>query len=1314
MVDREEIIADLRAVLISRKEMATVVNLNRDFKELHGTYIPFRRLGYSNVEDFLRSDPTFVINGHGSEAFVTVVPKKESKHISDMIAKQKTSRKRSAPVLPPRSLNARSMHMTHANTPPRTYFSNIGQNRTSRSAQQYCKKPATQHWYPPINNVTGQFNFMQNQNQSLVQPRPSTSQVQPLISRLNSQMQPLISRSNSQVQPLISRSNSQMQSQLNTMRSGHMTFPVQPTKPPAALIQFQVPKPAQPLIQSKPLSSPVPSQVPTSLQVSTSSQVHPKTQSELSTRLRLESESQKSVQIQPSVSVKSPSKPQIQLNQSLKENTTPNVPQLLKGNSQAQVSPPTSKVDPVTTSSELLEKMFEKRPMRMPKAAQKVEIVPKKSDSSMPYASNDNNNNVNTRSVSLRSANTYRGSFRTLQVTMQTNPIIIKTSAQDRLDKIRHRQSQREIDYSSGKSEITSPEVKMTPMPGVKVSQQSRLLKYKNPDLSSDTIVGSNNNNNEAITPKVVLEEFISYQKLLTDYCRERNISPPHIRTALNDVHKHFNIGEREESYGCVVKVGNVNSFGSFCPTYTKPEQAAEDACKKALQALIKIYGSVEDKHLAVTDGKLVPNRLWQLLAGHSKGKYTNVIPEEYRAEYRENLPEDWLDIVRMSKTFNIEDSTPGGMIVSVKTQPDVPLPKQDSVDFVDPPPIVLPRKDTHWNVHITTVCSTVEIWCRLIGSQYTNLFDELSSYMKDTLDAGKIKPETVFVGAYYAVNVTESWYRIQVLEVQDERALCFFIDIGGESWHLQVELYVLDKKFRYVSAQAILFQLAGLEEYAENKYALELLNEYMLNKSLIAEVLQDENGESAVFPVILFDTYTEEDVNLNDLLKKKIKDEEKSPKLREKGRINDKIFVSYICDNGDVYIQIRNETFTYLMSQIQHVNDMGFSNEDIADSVKLLHERSSDRMYLTAKPEENKCYRVIAIGPVDKGQVPVYFVDYGFTGVADTSKIIATFKVSSVIDEFPHQALKVTLSGFEDFTPSLVSRLRGCLFNNNPILVKVLENAEVPVVEIFMRTRDQLLISVNNAIQNEMELEKNSLEEEFNLLEKRMSRMSLSKAGSLTKAFSSSLEQKTLKSKSLPEPKIPCVESYFPVTVIMAASPENFVVQPCSKDNQDFRNMMKELQVVCDNNKSSIPASQEIEKGNIYAGKYTDGIWYRVQVTEIARENLVVVYFCDYGDYDVMKFDDLQKLSPHFLRVPYNALRARLGAVSFMKHDWSTEDCLRFQQLVCNKAFVGIVNSLGLVDSNNNEKVICLTLIDTDSENDVYITPEFLLSNTA
>lgn len=65
---------------------------------MHGTDVPYRKFNFTNLEQFLRSDPTFLFNTKGKDVYVSVVPKKESRHISEMIAKQKSNKKKSHAV----------------------------------------------------------------------------------------------------------------------------------------------------------------------------------------------------------------------------------------------------------------------------------------------------------------------------------------------------------------------------------------------------------------------------------------------------------------------------------------------------------------------------------------------------------------------------------------------------------------------------------------------------------------------------------------------------------------------------------------------------------------------------------------------------------------------------------------------------------------------------------------------------------------------------------------------------------------------------------------------------------------------------------------------------------------------------------------------------------------------------------------------------------------------------------------------------------------------------------------------------------------
>lgn len=52
-----EVKAILKSLVLSSTEKITIDRLNRDYRDVEGEFIPFRRLGYGNLEQFLRSIP---------------------------------------------------------------------------------------------------------------------------------------------------------------------------------------------------------------------------------------------------------------------------------------------------------------------------------------------------------------------------------------------------------------------------------------------------------------------------------------------------------------------------------------------------------------------------------------------------------------------------------------------------------------------------------------------------------------------------------------------------------------------------------------------------------------------------------------------------------------------------------------------------------------------------------------------------------------------------------------------------------------------------------------------------------------------------------------------------------------------------------------------------------------------------------------------------------------------------------------------------------------------------------------------------------
>jgi len=56
----------------------------------------------------------------------------------------------------------------------------------------------------------------------------------------------------------------------------------------------------------------------------------------------------------------------------------------------------------------------------------------------------------------------------------------------------------------------------------------------------------------------------------------------------------------------------------------------------------------------------------------------------------------------------------------------------------------------------------------------------------------------------------------------------------------------------------------------------------------------------------------------------------------------------------------------------------------------------------------------------------------------------------------------------------------------------------------------------------------------------------------------------------------------------------------------------------------------------------------YSVCVSSVINENMVSVYFCDYGDVSVLSLEKLQPLIDHFKELPYHAIKAKLAGFDY------------------------------------------------------------------
>ncbi|KAJ8975771.1 hypothetical protein NQ317_004821 [Molorchus minor] len=92
---RNEVIMVMRGCLVSTKGKVPMRQLDADYRTLVGEKIPFFKLGFKKLEDFIQSEPSLVLTRHSNgDLFVDAKISEKSAHITEMVAMQKPEKKK--------------------------------------------------------------------------------------------------------------------------------------------------------------------------------------------------------------------------------------------------------------------------------------------------------------------------------------------------------------------------------------------------------------------------------------------------------------------------------------------------------------------------------------------------------------------------------------------------------------------------------------------------------------------------------------------------------------------------------------------------------------------------------------------------------------------------------------------------------------------------------------------------------------------------------------------------------------------------------------------------------------------------------------------------------------------------------------------------------------------------------------------------------------------------------------------------------------------------------------------------------------------
>uniref|UniRef100_A0A182M524 Tudor domain-containing protein 7 n=1 Tax=Anopheles culicifacies TaxID=139723 RepID=A0A182M524_9DIPT len=820
--------------------------------------------------------------------------------------------------------------------------------------------------------------------------------------------------------------------------------------------------------------------------------------------------------------------------------------------------------------------------------------------------------------------------------------------------------------------------------------------------------------------------------------------------------------------YQCLVMV-NGSSYSTYPEDYVSQFEGQFAAALNAIEAIQRDESRLKYSKCLESD-RDIAHHIHELLVNCPHGMFSKNIPKAFEETHRALLPDHWFAILDQysNQLFVLEDSPTGDTIVFAREQPsgsDVASNTSEAREMAMNQ-LTLPWEEEYWNVYVTNPVSTVEVWARLVGKEYSDKMDSLITDIEMSMMNGQAdakKDVTAAVGEYYLVSISDCWFRVRVVEINYEtnQCQCFFIDIGDSEQIALDQLYRCEPQYLELPAQAICFTLEGLEDFSENPSAKHILGQRINHRVLIGMILSKreeyERTErvdgigSGTLKVVLYDTSSAEDEIVNPILLQQICKSMPVPELNRKS-VN-YVSITYVDDQGDVYCQM-DGAMNYIQKLITNLTQ----SDALEDQHRGLYnsKATEQQLYLVQDETDSKWYRAVLDAEESGPFCRMLYVDIGCRRRANVQNIYRLDRLSLGLRSYPPQAIRMRMFELPGCgEPQILARLRAFLKPAVPAMAKVfsMASAILPLVKLYVHVSDReagnnILVCVNEAIKIEKELEMGS--ERINLSPRTGfpddDKSSFNGSGSDTTAISqstgtsysmSSTDGKdlanrfnalhvggkgadTTKSSSGPLPTLaagggkaiaklakitlPAVGQVFNVKVTIANNPKFFFVQPYAYLPQ-LDTLMHELQDFC-MTKAQPVRKEHVRQGEAYAAVNNLGHWYRALVVNINPfgPTPIHAYFCDFGQVQQLDAGALRVLPAEFRVLPQQAIKAKLYGVKPLHNDWTISDAMRFKELTADCNFASVVRSIQADELNPQEQLIELELIDVSTENDVFV----------
>lgn len=470
-------------------------------------------------------------------------------------------------------------------------------------------------------------------------------------------------------------------------------------------------------------------------------------------------------------------------------------------------------------------------------------------------------------------------------------------------------------------------------------------------------------------------------------------------------------------------------------------------------------------------DNTTIAKRLYEVLSKYRGGVIEKFLPEVFQKSTGSKLADHWPTLINsFSGYFTVESSSLGHVVYA--NEIIEPVEKDHK--------LTLPWLKPQWNVFITNIQSTTMVWGRIIGPEYSNKWDDLVTEIEYwlKLKGEEQKPVAVKMHEFYLCIQDSCVHRVRCEEVdlENKRFMGFFIDTGHQEW-LSIDAAIFcDEKFLALPGQALQFSLSGLEALEEDPHAKDVLEGALLEQTVVADIKTkaEDNEEDAAIPVVLYDTSTQDDVNLNLEIAENIVDAVAPPQFNAKGYT--KVKVTHVTNNGVVYCQVSDSGVEFVEKMIDKLvmdKDTLSMHQGLYKSVPVQTTTVAQYLIHSGGSWQRGVLRMRTNND-PSGVHDVHCIDTGREVSVKESAIYRLVDMSRILSKYPALAIRCHLHSVT-LSPSTVERIRELLLGKMSLAKLMTNHSTPPAVKLYQQLeKNRIIVCINETLQMEYDLESN------------------------------------------------------------------------------------------------------------------------------------------------------------------------------------------------------------------------------------------------